>query len=113
MSIGARCYFNRNCSITATKNVKIGSECFFANNIVIVDHNHKIVNGSITRELESASVVIEDNVWIGANSTILSGVHIGTGCIVGAGAVVTKDIPAHTIVCGVPAKEKKYIITGK
>lgn len=49
-------------------------------------------------------VVIEDDVWIGANSTILKGVTIGEGSVVAAGSVVTKNVPAYTIVGGVPAK---------
>ena len=48
--------------------------------------------------------VIEDNVWIGINSTILPGLRIGNGAVVGAGSVVTKDVPAMTIVAGNPAR---------
>ncbi|GAB4461186.1 MAG: hypothetical protein OHK0029_26110 [Armatimonadaceae bacterium] len=49
-------------------------------------------------------VIIEDNVWIASRVTILKGVHIGTGAVVAAGAVVTKNVPARTLVAGVPAK---------
>ncbi|KAI9133931.1 DapH/DapD/GlmU-related protein [Acaryochloris sp. CCMEE 5410] len=49
-------------------------------------------------------VIIEDDVWLGAGTTVLDGVKIGKGCIVGAGAVVTKDLPAYAIAAGVPAK---------
>ena len=49
-------------------------------------------------------VVIEDNVWIGEKASILSGVHIGKGAIIGAGAVVTKDVPAGHMALGVPAR---------
>ena len=57
--------------------------------------------------------VIEDNVWIGINSTILPGVRIGYGAIVGAGSVVTKDVPAMTIVAGNPARIIKEIETSE
>lgn len=53
-------------------------------------------------------IIIEDDVWIGCNSVILPGVKIGTGAIIGAGSVVTKNIPANAIVCGNPAKILKY-----
>ena len=53
-------------------------------------------------------IVVEDDVWIGRNVTILSGVRIGKGAIVGAGAVVTKEVPPYSICCGVPAKVVKY-----
>ena len=52
--------------------------------------------------------LIEDDCWIGANAVILGGVHIGKGAIIGAGAVVTKDIPSMAIAVGVPAKVLKY-----
>ena len=55
--------------------------------------------------------IIEDDVWIGCNATILQGVKIGTGAIVAAGAVVTKDVPPYAIVGGVPAKIIKYRFT--
>jgi maltose O-acetyltransferase len=55
-------------------------------------------------EVASAPIVIEDDAWIGFNSTILKGVTIGRGAVVGAATVVTKDIPAYAIVAGNPAK---------
>ena len=54
--------------------------------------------------LQFARVVIERNVWIGANATVLPGVRLGEGAIVGAGAVVTSDVPPGTLVLGVPAR---------
>ena len=53
-------------------------------------------------------IVLEDDVWIGCNAVILSGVHIGQGAVVAAGAVVTKDIPAYAVVAGNPAHIIKY-----
>ena len=54
------------------------------------------------------NIVIDDDVWIGYGATILSGVHIGQGAVIAAGAVVTKDVPPYAIVGGVPAKVIKY-----
>ena len=54
----------------------------------------------------AAPVVLEDNVWVGAHATILKGVRIGRHAVIGAGAVVTKDVAAFSTVVGVPAKPK-------
>jgi len=59
------------------------------------------------------NIVIDDDVWIGANALIMSGVHIHQGAIIAAGAVVTKDVPAYAIVGGVPAKVLKYRFSDK
>ena len=109
IEIGERAFFNNNCSITATKIVKIGSHCMFANNLVIVDHDHKCSSSGITGELISNEINIGNNVWCGANVTILKGVHIGDGSVIAAGAVVNRDVPAHTVVGGVPIKVLKEI----
>lgn len=55
-------------------------------------------------------IIIEDDVWIGANSVILPGVTIKKGAVVGAGSVVTKDVPSYAVVCGNPARVIKYRI---
>jgi acetyltransferase-like isoleucine patch superfamily enzyme len=84
--------------------VHIGSHTMIANYTMIVtvthDPNAEIMDDSyIVLPIE-----IGDNVWIGANAIVLPGVKIGSGSIVGAGAVVTKDVPSNTIVGGVPAR---------
>lgn len=57
---------------------------------------------------ETKPVVIEDDVWIGANVIILRGVHVNKGAIIGAGSIVTKDVPGYAIVAGNPAKTIRY-----
>lgn len=93
------------------EHVWIGSGSVIAPNVTIVTNSHNRVAGKTFSEVavshendKSADVVIEDNVWIGTNATILCGVRIGTGSIVAAGAVVTKDVLPNTTVAGVPAK---------
>ncbi|MGN1156310.1 MAG: acyltransferase [Agathobacter sp.] len=104
LTIGKDVFFNHNASITCANMISIGNQCKFANNLVIVDHDHAIGPEGALSELVTKPIVIEDRVWCGANVTITKGVHIGTGAVVAAGAVVTKDVPAYSIVAGVPAK---------
>ena len=100
LSIGNYCFLNNNVSITCLDCITIGNGVQIANNVVIVDHNHdyKKHGGYV-----SSPVVIEDRVWIGANAVILPGIHIGEGAVIAAGSVVTKDVPARTVVAGIPA----------
>jgi acetyltransferase-like isoleucine patch superfamily enzyme len=90
--------------IVAKESVRIGKDCAIAWGVTICDHDfHKLyVNDEV--QVETAPVVIEDNVWIGMNATILKGVTIGRGAVVGAGAVVTKNVAARTVVAGNPAR---------
>ncbi|HOV98001.1 MAG TPA: acyltransferase [Bacteroidota bacterium] len=87
--------------------VKIGSNVMFGPHVSIFSENHGIDDITIPI-IEQPSirkgVVIEDDVWIGANSTILDGVIIGKGSVIAAGSVVTKNILPYTVVAGVPAK---------
>lgn len=100
--------------IGAVESVRIGSRSLLASNIFISDHNHGCYSvGSkisspltppIHRELSSAPVLIEEDVWIGEYVSILPGVTIGKGSIIGAGSVVTKNISSYTIAAGNPAR---------
>jgi acetyltransferase-like isoleucine patch superfamily enzyme len=74
-------------------------------NHVVSDPDKPFVDQGITAE----GIVVEDDVWIGAGAVITDGVHIGRGAVIAAGAVVTKDVPAHTVVGGVPARPIKTI----
>jgi acetyltransferase-like isoleucine patch superfamily enzyme len=74
-------------------------------NHVYQDPTRSFVEQGITAE----GIGIEDDVWIGAGAIVTDGVHIGQGSVIAAGAVVTKDVPAHTVVAGVPAKVIKHI----
>ncbi len=105
MKIGNNVFMNQNVSVTCMESVEIKDRCIIANNVVIVDHDHDFVNGGFV----SAPVKLENDVWIGANATVLKGVTIGEGAIVAAGSVVNKDVPAHTMVAGAPARVVKEI----
>ncbi len=110
LTIGKNCYFNHNCSITCGEKIEIGNRCIFANNVVIIDHDHKIVPGHGAEEaLVSSPIKLDNSVWCGANVTLLKGIHIGEGSVIAAGAVVRTDIPAHSLAAGVPARVIKEL----
>ena len=92
--------------------VTIGSHVNLAQGITVtaLNHNFEDTNKRIDEQgISTNPVIIEDDIWIGANAVILPGVHIGNHCVVAAGAVVTKDVPPHSLVGGVPAKIMKQI----
>ena len=101
--------------------VKIGKYCCIASGVKILasgEHNYRAVAnypfaanmlGDINRDtFKKGLVVIGNDVWIGANATLLSGVQIGDGAVIGAGSVVIGNIPSYSIVAGVPARIIKY-----
>lgn len=91
-------------TIISKESVTIGRKCAIAWGVTITDHDfHKLYIAG-EQQVETAPVVIEDNVWIGMNATILKGVTVGSGAVVGAGAVVTRDVPPRCVVAGNPAK---------
>ncbi len=92
--------------------VEIGSHVNLAQGITVTALNHNFDDTEKRIDEQGVStnpVTIEDDVWIGANAVILPGVTIGNHCVVAAGAVVTKDVPPHSLVAGVPAKVIKQI----
>jgi acetyltransferase-like isoleucine patch superfamily enzyme len=94
-----------------TGGITLGNQVMIAANTMIVANSHRIERTDIPIQDQGYSakgIQIEDDVWIGANTTILDGVKISRGAVVGAGATVTKDVPPYSIVVGVPAQVKKY-----
>ena len=92
--------------------VNIGHHVNLAQGITLTALNHNFEDSEKRIDEQGVSttpVVIEDDVWIGANAVILPGVRVGTHSVVAAGAVVTKDVPPHSIVAGIPAKIIKKI----
>lgn len=98
-------FINYNCTILDTSPVHIGNGVFVAPGVVIACSGHAIHPNERIKGLgTSAPITIEDNVWIGANSTICPGVTIHSGSVIGAGSVVNKDIPSNVIAAGVPCR---------
>lgn len=101
--IGKRVFINSGCRFQDHGGITIGDGCLIGHNVVIATINHGLKPEERADNLP-APVVLESGVWIGSNATILPGVTIGENAVVAAGAVVTRDVPANTIVGGVPAK---------
>ena len=94
INYGASIYADR--AITIGNRVRIGPYTSIADTDFHDPYDHSVVP-------EGSAVVIEDDVWLGARCTVLKGVRIGRGAVVATGAIVTKDVPAFTVVAGVPA----------
>lgn len=108
ITFGENVFINANVHMQDQGGIRIGNNVLIGHQVVLatLDHDFKPEDRGV---LHPAPIVIEDDVWIGANATITKGVRIGHGAIVAAGSVVTKDVPAMTIVGGSPAKVIKEI----
>ena len=87
--------------------VTIGNHVNLAQGITVSALNHNFDNTQLRIDeqgVNTSAIVIDDDVWIGANAVITAGVHIGRHSVVAAGSVVTKDVPEYSVVGGVPAK---------
>jgi acetyltransferase-like isoleucine patch superfamily enzyme len=103
LDIGDRAFINYDVDIAATGLVAIGADCLIGTHVSIIDNDF---HGVTDRHQTPAPkpVIVGDNVWIGNRAIILPGVTIGDGAVVGAGSVVTRDVPARTVVAGNPAR---------
>jgi acetyltransferase-like isoleucine patch superfamily enzyme len=117
ISIGNGVSIGEDAHITSINKIIIGNNVLMGKKVLITDNAHGSSERSILdlipakRPLYSKGpVIIEDNVWIGEKASIMPGVHIGKSAIIGANAVVTKDVPAFTVVAGNPAKIIKRVV---
>jgi acetyltransferase-like isoleucine patch superfamily enzyme len=103
VEVGDGCHIEYGTSIAASGSIRLGERVHVGPYVMIIDSEYHEVYDRAARPAPRP-VTIHDDVWIGAKASVLPGVTIGRGSIVGAGAVVTKDVSAFTIVGGVPAK---------
>lgn len=118
ISLGNEVYIGINAKFWCTESaINIGHHVTFGPNVSIIAGNHSshIVGKWITdyeisdkRPEDDKPVIIDNDIWVGANVLILNGVHINRGAIVGGGSLVTKEVPPYAIVGGVPAKVLKW-----
>ena len=117
IEVGDNCFMNYNCCILDVAKVVIGDNLQCGPNVSIYTAGHPLHPEARDSALEyGIGVTIGNSVWIGGNSVILPGVHVGDCAVIGAGSVVTKDVPAWTVVAGNPARvirkitaeDKKY-----
>lgn len=105
IEVGKNFFANYNCTILDVAKVKIGDNCQMAPNVAIYTAGHPVHPDTRNSAYEyGIEVTIGDNVWIGGNTVICPGVHIGDNAVIGAGSVVTKDIPDWCIAAGNPCK---------
>lgn len=103
--VGDRCQINQ---LTQIKTAVIGNYVMIAPGVVFLDRTHFASRLDVPMYHQGSSertpVVIDDDVWIGQNAILMPGIRVGKGAIVGAGSVVTKDVPSMAVVAGVPAR---------
>jgi acetyltransferase-like isoleucine patch superfamily enzyme len=105
--IGDRTGIGDHCFIGGQGGVEIGDDVLFGPGVSVFSENHRFDQAGVLirrQGEERAPVVIESDCWIGAGSTVLAGVRIGRGSVVGAGTLVTKDVPPESVVVGVPGR---------
>jgi len=106
--LGKNVFINSDCKFQDQGGIYIGDDVLIGHNVCLLTLNHA-PEPEARADMYPEPIYIEDKAWLGSNVTILPGIRIGEGAIVAAGAVVTKDVPAGSVVGGVPAKVIKKI----
>ena len=108
ITVGKRIFINAGCKFQDQGGIIIGDDCLIGHNTVLATLNHDL-DPDKRADLHPAPIIIGRNVWIGANVTVLPGVTIGDNAVIAAASVVTKDVPANTVVVGSPARVVRNI----
>ncbi|MFF8096312.1 DapH/DapD/GlmU-related protein [Streptomyces sp. NPDC016675] len=108
-SFGENVFVNQGCTFMDKGGIQIGNGVMIAPKVSLITGGHPLPRTERREYLSFAPIVIEDDVWIGTAAVVTQGVTIGTGAVVAAGAVVTRDVPANTVVAGVPARVIKTV----
>lgn len=107
--IGDRVFIGRNTEFNISTGISIADDCLIASGCTFVDGDHGMAADRPMNEqpLNGAAIVLEENVWLGAQCVVLKGVRLGRGAVIGAGSVVNKSVPAGEVWAGVPARRLK------
>lgn len=103
LEIGNNVFINYGSSLVASNHVKVGDDCLIGTHVMVMDCDFHRVEDKAW-DTTGMPVILEDRVWLGNRSIVLKGVTIGHDAVVGAGSVVTKDVPPRTVVAGSPAR---------
>lgn len=110
ITIGAGTFVNYDCVMLDVAPIRIGAACQLATRVQLLTATHPLDPGPRRRGWESAEpIALGDNVWLGGGAIVCPGVSIGEDTVVGAGAVVTRDLPAGVLAAGVPARVLREI----
>lgn len=109
IELGERTFVGQGCSFLDLGGVIIGNRTMISPKVTLITEGHPIELADRYDFITVAPIVIEADVWIGAAATILPGVRIGSGSVVGAGAVIAKDVPPLTVVSGAGQIERKRL----
>ncbi len=107
VSIGAKSVLGQECTISAFQHVSIGRECIIADRVMLIDFDHGMVEVERPIRLQGIykrDVNVGHNVWIGYGACLLRGVTVGENSVIGTSTVVTADVPANAVVCGIPGR---------
>ena len=108
IKVGRNVFINSGCRLQDHGGIYIGSGTLIGHNVVMATLNHDM-DPEKRSDMYPTPIHIGENVWIGANATLVPGVTVGDGAVIAAGAVVTKDVPQRALVGGVPGRIIKYI----
>jgi len=114
LEIGDRVLINHGCSLAATQLVRIGDRCNIGSQVILMDSSfHDIDPARRDEQPVPAPVILESNVWLAARVIVLPGVTVGENSVVGAGSVVTRDVPPNVLAAGMPAKVIRSLRMGE
>jgi acetyltransferase-like isoleucine patch superfamily enzyme len=107
--VGTNVFINHGCTLNDIGGIDIGDDVMLGPNVSLLSSGHPLEPSQRRRGITAAPITIGRNVWIGAGAIVLQGVTVGEDAVIAAGAVVADDVPAATVVAGVPARVIRHL----